>query len=264
MGTKKTHLDQKSHKADEEGHCLLSQHICPVLATVDRGLNDAISDARRQALLGDLAPALADTLDPSKEHQRSLEWLAWLVRVYLPTWFSLVPALAEHQAALRALPAVTAENAAATEVVVCAAKAAAWAVGDAAWENIEPPAARVAGDVAREATRAAAWEAAWTAAVMDVAQAVAQIVAQTTIVTAVRAAARDAAWAAVRSAVWAAAWAAAWDDDAWDAAAWESCRTAAETRLTSTVEALQDSAVALLRRQCRAAPRSRIGSGGFL
>ena len=236
--TKEIYLDQGSHETYEDGHCLLevAAHlagephsdtpacVCPVLAAAGRGLNDSINDgARRQALLGGLAPALVNTLDPSKEHQRSLEWLDWLTRVYLPTWLDLVPSLAAHAAALRGLPAVSDENAVEAEAVVCAAAAAGEAVRDAAWDT-----AWVAiRDAVWGAAVGAAWTTAWSAQQFSM---------------------RDAAWEAARSAAVAAAWSAA--REAARDATWVGTGDVAEALLGPTTEALQDSAAALLRRQC--------------
>ena len=185
-------LDQGSHTTYEDGHCLLevAAHlagephtdrpacVCPVLAAAGRGLNDALGDKRRQALLGGLAPALVGTRDPSKERQRSLEWLDWLVRVYLPTWLDLVPALASHASAIRGLPAGSEENAATTRKAVYAARAAAEVAAASAARNIARGGTdavwRVAvavQDAARSAVRGVShaeldmvWAGVWTAA----------------------------------------------------------------------------------------------------
>ena len=42
--------------------------------------------------------------DDATEERRAYLALDWLVRVHTPVWLDLVPALASHAAALRALP----------------------------------------------------------------------------------------------------------------------------------------------------------------
>ena len=64
-------------------------------------------EAVSHALPADLVPDMTGTLDPSKESQRSMEWLDWMVRVYLPTWLDLLPSMADQAAEVRSLPAVT-------------------------------------------------------------------------------------------------------------------------------------------------------------
>jgi hypothetical protein len=194
----------------------------PVVAAFLRSWNDALSDGDRDRLLPAAVwvPRLVGSRgDDTTEERRAYLALDWLVRVYTPTWLALVPSLAPHAAALRALPDIvdmtTAEQ----------AGGMARAAGAAAW------------DAARDAARDAAWDAAWAAAG-----------------AAAGAAAWDAAGAAARDAAWAAAWAAAWDaarDAAWaaaGAAAWDAAGAAARDALHPTVETLQQSALDLLDR----------------
>ena len=239
------HLTIGSHDTFEEGSCLLElvAHLAgdahsdspacvlPPLAAAGRGLNDCIEDdARRNTLLLPLAPLMLDT-SKGDAHKVSLEWADWTTRVYLPAWLDLVPTLAEHAAALRALDPMTDENAASAGVVVRRAGDAATAAATAAAED-------AASDAVWAAGRTAAWDAAMTAA-----------------------------WAAGRAAAWAAAWAVA--RDAAMTAAWAAARAAARAAagaacdasteggdaLAPTVTTLQDTAVALLRRQCEEAKR---------
>jgi hypothetical protein len=192
--------------------------VSPVLHIMGLRLNDCLPDDRRQELavyLPNGASPLAGTADAAKDHQRSLMALDWLIRIYLPAWLALVPALADHAAALAGLAPVTDDNAAAAGPVVRAAGDAAWAAAAAAWDAAGDAAWDAAGDAAGDAARAAA-VAAWAAG--------------------------DAA-AAAGEAAWTAAWTAA-GDAAWDAAG-EAARAAAGDVLQPTVDRLQTSALAL-------------------
>jgi len=243
------HLTIGSHETFEHGSCLLElvahqagePHtdspacVLPPLSAAGRGLNDAINeDARRDQLLLPLVRLMLNTAG-GDAHKVSLEWVDWTTRVYLPTWLDLVPALSDHAAALRALPEVADENAKAAGVVVWAARAAAG--------NAARAAARAA---ARGAAGGAAWDAAWDAARAAAGNA-AWAAARAAAGNAARAAAWDAARAAAGGAAWDAAWAAA------RAAAGNAARAAAWDALEPTVHKLQESAVALLRRQCEEA-----------
>ena len=248
-------LDRGGHDTYEEGHCLLEvaahlagephtdspRCVSPVLAEAGRDLNDLLNDDRRQRLLGGLAPALVNTRDPSKEHQRSVEWLDWLVRTYLPTWLDLV-SLADHAATLRGLPAVSDENAKAAGAAVYAAHAdTLYALPEV--NNKNARVVRMVLCAARDAAQNTAlldvWGAARVAA-YDTAQVAACVAAGEASRIAAEAAARIVAQAAALD-VTRGAEAAVW---------WDTIRSAAASRLAPTVEALQDSAAALLRRQC--------------
>ena len=174
----------------------------PVISAFLRAWNDALSDDDRDRLLPAAVwvPRLVGSRgDDATEERRSYLALDWLTRVHTPAWFDLVPSLAPHAGALRALPEIVdLTTARMAGTVVRAARAAAWDAARAA-----------AGDAARDAAWAAAGDAA-----------------------------RDAAWAAAVNAAgdaagdaaWDAAWAAAWDaagDAAW-AAAGDAAGDAAE------------------------------------
>ena len=162
----------------------------PVISAFLRSWNDGLSDDDRDRLLPAAVwvPRLVGSRgDDATEERRAYLALDWLIRVQTPAWFDLLPSLAMHAAALRALPGVVDRaSAAASQDVVAAAR-----------------------DAAGDAARYAAWDAAGYAAG-----------------AAARAAAGDAAWAAAR-------------DAAGDA-------------IKPTVEAVQASAVDLLRRMCAA------------
>jgi hypothetical protein len=198
----------------------------PVVSAFLRSWNDALSDADRDRLLPAAVwvPRLVGSRgDHATKERRAYIALDWMIRVHTPAWLDLVPSLAMHAEALRALPEVVdLASAEASKDVVDAARDAVWA---AAW------------DAARDAAWAAAWDAAWDAA-RDAAGA----------------AARDAAGVAAGDAAWDAAWDAARDaavlaarDAAW-VAAWDAARDAAWAALRPTVETLQASALDLLDR----------------
>ena len=205
----------------------------PVISAFLRSWNDALSDGDRDRLLPAAVwvPRLVGSRgDDATEERRAYLALDWLVRVHTPTWLDLVPALAPHAAALRALPEIvdmtTAGRAGDT---VRATRAAAWdAAEDAAWAAT----CADAGDAAEDAAWDAAWVAAWAAA---------------------EDAAEDAAWAA--------AWAAAWDaarNAARDAAR-NAAGEAARDALRPTVETLQQSALDLLDRMLACGEHRREG-----
>ena len=151
--------------------------VCPVIGGLLRAWNDGIhSDAERTRLLKPLIqPAIGTRSTPEVERMRSSLALDWLVRVNLPAWCDLVPTLASHAAALRALPettdwgschiAVIAAGAAARDAARDAAGAAAgapaWA---AAWAAGRAAAGAASGAAALAAAGAAAGAAAWAAA----------------------------------------------------------------------------------------------------
>ena len=121
---------------------------CPVLAAFLRRWNDDIpDDETRTRLLTPLIPALVGSRStPAVESARVWAIIDWHIREFLPAFLDLVPALADHAAAIRALPPQISEVAlsdstAARDVAEAAAGAAA---GAAAWD----------------AARAAAWAAA--------------------------------------------------------------------------------------------------------
>jgi hypothetical protein len=127
----------------------------PVIAAFLRSWNDALSGADRTRLLRPLIPRLVGSAASREvEERRSYMALDWLIREHTPAWLDLIPALAPHAAALRALsPIADLEAARAANATVTAAGAAARAAARAA-----------AGDAAGAAAWAAAWDAAWAAA----------------------------------------------------------------------------------------------------
>jgi hypothetical protein len=123
----------------------------PVATLLAVGLNDAIGDdAWRTELLKPLVPKLIGTRD-GKDLQRSYLALDWLVRVYLPTWCDLVPALKVRAVALRDLPPIAGADTFGIGVQALLqdsrkdAHAAGAAAGDAAWA--------AAGDAAGDALK---------------------------------------------------------------------------------------------------------------
>ena len=133
----------------------------PVISAFLRTWNDALSDEDRDRLLPAAVwvPRLVGSRgDDATEERRAYLALDWLIHVYTPAWLDLVPSLAGHAAALRALPEVvdvlTARVVA--DVVRAARDAAGDAAGDAVWD--------AAGDAARDAAGDAVWDAAWDAA----------------------------------------------------------------------------------------------------
>jgi hypothetical protein len=197
----------------------------PVIAACLRTWNDTLSDEDRDRLLPAAVwvPRLVGSRgDDATEERRSYFALDWLVRVHTPAWLDLVPSLAPHAAALRALPEIVGLTTA--EAAGSIVRAAVDAAGDAA------------GDAAVAAAGDAGWDAAWAAA---------------------RAAARAAAWAAARDAARDAAGDAARAaavDAAGDAAsaamsaARAAVRAAAGDAFRPTVDMLQHSAIELVSR----------------
>ena len=127
--------------------------------------NDSLGDEPRNRLLKPLIPLLVGTRSTAEvEERRSYMALDWMIRVFTPKWFDLVPALHEHAKALRDLDVIAdMAGAAAAGKRVTAARAAAGAAaaGDAARAAAGAAAGDAAGDAARAAARAAA---AWAAA----------------------------------------------------------------------------------------------------
>ncbi len=201
----------------------------PVIAAFMRSWNDALSEEDRDRLIPGAVwvPRLVGSRgDDATEERRAYLALDWLIRIYTPAWLDLVPSLAPHAAALRALPEIVGlTTAEAAGSIVHAAWAAAWAAAwDAAWDS------------ARAAARAAAWADA-------------------------RAAAGDAAWDSARAAARDAARAAAGDAAGYAAraAAWDAAGDAAGDALRPTVETLQQSAIDLLDRMLACGEHRREG-----
>ena len=152
----------------------------PVIASFLRRWNDALSDEDRDRHLpaDKWVPRLVGSRgDNATEERRSYLALDWLIRVHAPAWLDLVPSLAPHAAALRALPDVRDMPSAqvAGSVVVAARDAAvtaarlpaAWdtaAWDTAAWDAARASAVTAAGAAAQAAAGAAAVNAARAAA----------------------------------------------------------------------------------------------------
>jgi hypothetical protein len=196
------------------------QCACPVISAFLRSWNDGLpSDAERNRLLKELIPSLVGTRNQAVERKRSLMAADWLIRTHTPAWLRLAGLIAQAER-LEALPEITdMAQYPSLKGPIEAVRQDAYAVWDAA------------GAAAWAAARDAAWAAAGAAA---------------------WAAARDAAGAAAGAAAWAAAGAAA-GDAAW-AAAGAAAGDAAEKKLAPTVEHLQQSALALVKRMIEAKP----------
>lgn len=188
----------------------------PVVSAFLRTWNDALREHDRDRLLPAAVwvPRLVGSRgDEATEERRAYLALDWLVRVYTPAWLDLVPSLASHAAALRALPEIV--DLTTAGLARDPVRAAEEAARDAAWYAAE--------DFARDAGSAAEYFA-WSAAGV---------------------AAEDAALAAARHAAGSAAWVAA--GYAARDAAWSAARDAG-VALRPTVETLQQSALDLLDR----------------
>lgn len=80
-----------------------------VVSTFLRPWNDALSDEDRDRLLPAAVwvPRLVGSRgDDATEERRAYLALDWLIRVHAPAWLDLVPSLAMHAEALRALPEI--------------------------------------------------------------------------------------------------------------------------------------------------------------
>ncbi len=198
----------------------------PVISAFLRSWNDTLDAERRDALLRPFIPKLIGTRgSDALENRRATMAADWLIRVHTPAWLKLA-GLTTHADALASLP----------EVIDFAQYPSLMPVLTAARTD-----AAIAWAAARDAAGAAAGAAAWAAA-WDAAGAAAGAAAW--------AAARDAAGAAAWAAAWAAAGAAAWA--AAGAAARDAARDAAWDALSTTVTALQQSAVDLVERMIAA------------
>lgn len=111
-------------------------------------LNDAISDdGYRTQLMRPLVPLLVGSRTAAADElTRSYIALDWLVRVYVPTWLDLVPALKPRAAQLRDIAPITGPE----------------TFGPAVRTLLEG--VRKGSAAARDAAGAAAWDAAWAAA----------------------------------------------------------------------------------------------------
>lgn len=222
--------------------------VCPVLAAFGSAWDDALDYAEdRQRLLAPYVSRLVDTRSTQEvEERRAYMALDWLIRTYTPAWLDLQPELAEHAAALRALPEIVdLATAKLARGSVIDAESAAWSAFVFMAEPAVQYAARSAADsAARSATESAARSAALTAALIG-----AESAADS---AALNAALRGAEFTAES-----AAWSAALIDAEIDAesAVWVAfVAAAARSALQSTVERLQVSAVELLDRMIAVQP----------
>ena len=134
-------LARGGHPSPSQGVCLLeavswlagepfSDHpecVSPVLAAFGRALNDALPDAERQRLLP-LVPLLVGSVDPVADQVDGLVCAHFFVSVWTPAWLGLVPGLAFHAGALRALPEPgSLDDVALWVPTIHAARDAAWA-----------------------------------------------------------------------------------------------------------------------------------------
>ena len=142
--------------------------VSPVIGALLRSWNDALcSDADRTRLLMPLIPVVIGTrADKATEERRSYMALDWLIRVNLPAFLDLTPALQPHAAIIRALPEIADLPSAqcADPNVIAAWDAASDAASAAAWDAASVAAWDAARDAASAAASAAASVAAWTAA----------------------------------------------------------------------------------------------------
>ena len=129
--------------------------VCPVIGAFLRSWNDALpTNEDRDRLLKPLTEIILSTKATREiELTRAMMCVDWSIRVWLPEFLSLTPALAEHANALRATkPIQDWQDFDQVAPLIFAAKKDAAAARDAAW------------DAARDAAWAAAGGAAWAAA----------------------------------------------------------------------------------------------------
>jgi hypothetical protein len=250
--------------------------VSPTIGGFLRSWNDSLpDDATRTRLLVPLMADVVNTAPAPPEIERARGWLCfdWLIRVYTPAWLDLMPALAKHATALRALPVLHAGLTEAEQAALTAEARAAYGVADGAVRGVAYAAVPgvaygavrdVADDAANDAARDAAYDAARGAA-YDAAYAAACAAACDAAYDAAYGAARGAAYDAAYDAAYAAACAAACDaahdaadgaaDDAARGAAYDAARGAARAAaggaaygaLKPTMDTLQISAQDLVR-----------------
>jgi hypothetical protein len=230
--------------------------VCPSIGAFVRRWNDGIadSDAGTATRTRIFTPEVLDLLPETRGDDALLlrrMWMAidWDVRTRTPAFLRCAK-LEAQAVALESLPEIRSQEGLANARAACEdarrkGAAAGNAAGNAAWVAAGNAARAAARAAAGDAAGNAAWVAAWVAA---------------------RVAAGNAAWAAAGDAAGDAAWDAAWDAAraaardaaraAARAAAWVAARAAARDAardaLKPTVEAMQTSAVDLLRRMCAA------------
>jgi hypothetical protein len=194
--------------------------VSPVIAAFARNWNDCLDVESRNRLLKPLVVDMIGTRTTAADEE-TRAWMAtdWLARIHTPAWLRLA-GLTSHAIALESCARIVdAATARAAQPRLDGALQASAAARDAARDAASAAAWVAARDAARAAAWAAAWDAAWDAA-------------------------RDAARDAASAAAWVAARDAAW------AAAWDAARDAARAALNPTVNALQESAVELVRAMC--------------
>ena len=235
-----------THASPEDGRCAMEwvSHLAgephsdepacvsPVLRAFCTALNDSLDEDPRQRLRPYLARTIG-TAEDGLDEPRSWMAMDWLIRVYTPTWLGLarltdaaarlatvppVVDVADLQAALAALERSRSEARDAWTAALRAARSTPWAVPWAAGRS-----------AAREAAWSSAGAAAWAAARLGVGD-----IAGDRARAAARAAAGDAAAAAAREARAGCERAAA--------------KRAAKAALEPTLNALNESALALLDR----------------
>ena len=119
--------------------------VSSVLGDFCRNWNDNLDDANRQRLKPYLPRLIGTAGDAEKEQKRGWMAMDWLTRECGPAFMDLTPALAEHAAALRALPEIIdIESLKASEKARDAARAAARA---AAWDAARDAASRTLAPV---------------------------------------------------------------------------------------------------------------------
>ena len=146
------------------------QCACPVITNFLISWNDALpSNAERDRLLKPLIPLIVGTRSTTNvEQRRSYLALDWLIRVQMPKWLDMLPALQAHANTLRELDAIA--NMASTVAAGAAVNAARDAAGYAAAGAAAGAAWDAAGDAAWDATRDAARGAATVNATVNAAR----------------------------------------------------------------------------------------------
>lgn len=237
-------LDRGGHQNPAEGLCFMEavaythdlthtddpNYVSPLLGEVGRRLNDLLPDDSRQRLVP-LIRVLPGTVDDGHDEARSYMALDWFVRVWLPTWLELSPECQVIAAKVRGLgPVVDFTSAAEAQPVVRAARVQAADAWDAAEATAENTVQDITWDaVAEDAAKTAVGDVAVVTA-RDVTKLAAKIIGRGVAAAAAGDVAKIVARAAARNAPKGAA------------------TDAAKVALSSTVTALQLSAIELYQR----------------
>lgn len=140
----------------------------PVATNFLRSWQDALSDEDRDRLLPAsvwIPRLIGSRGDEATEERRAFLVWDWVIRTHTPAWMELVPALAEHAAALRALPEIVDLSSAGVATRASSKASSKASAGEAEWAVAEWAAAgRDAWAATRASAGAAAWYAAWAAA----------------------------------------------------------------------------------------------------